>query len=168
LNAEHERDYTAYVTARLQSLRRMAAQLAGDPHRGDDLVQQAITKLYLSWRRASQARNLDAYVHRILVRVFLDERRGRWATVRLDADLTGPAGAGPVTDPDNRLVLHAALGHLPPRQRAVVVLRFLADHPVDEVADMLRISPGTVKSQTSDGLAKLRALLRTEARPTHP
>src|SRR5689334_1660042 len=79
-------DYVAYVTGRMPVLRRVAAQLAGDPHRGDDLVQQAITRLYTRWRRVARTENLDAYVYKILLRVFLDERRLRWATVRLGVD----------------------------------------------------------------------------------
>ena len=66
-------DYIAYVTGRLPALRRVAAQLAGDAHRGDDLVQETITRLYTHWRRASAAEHLDAYVYKILVRAFLDD-----------------------------------------------------------------------------------------------
>jgi RNA polymerase sigma factor (sigma-70 family) len=152
-------------------LRRLAAQLAGDAHRGDDLVQQAITRLYLHWSKAAAAHNIDAYVHRILVRVFLDERRLSWAGVRLGhsaPDVVEPERGAPAqgTEVEDRLVLHAALAKLPPRQRAAVVLRYLADQSVEETADILRVSPGTVKSQTSEGLAALRRLLAD--RPTDP
>ncbi|MEV0455126.1 sigma-70 family RNA polymerase sigma factor [Catellatospora methionotrophica] len=158
MNREQEQEYVAYVTVRLPALRRVAAQLAGDPHRGDDLVQQAATKLFVKWRQASRARNLDAYVHTILVRTMLDDRRLGWSRVGLapEAGADRPAAA---RDDDTRLVLHAALAQMPPRQRAAVVLRFLADRPVDEVAEILRVTPGTVKSQTADGLATLRRLL---------
>ncbi|WP_155372747.1 SigE family RNA polymerase sigma factor [Catellatospora vulcania] len=158
MNGEHEREYVAYVTARLPALRRIAAQLAGDPHRGDDLVQQAITRLYVKWRQASQARNLDAYLHTILVRAFLDDRRLAWSRVALASD-AGSDRVAAATDSDTRMVLQVALGQMPPRQRAAVVLRFLADRSVEEVAEILQVSPGTVKSQTSDGLATLRRLL---------
>jgi RNA polymerase sigma-70 factor (sigma-E family) len=157
VGAPAEGDFVAYVNGRLPSLRRVATQLAGDPHRGDDLVQQAITKLFVHWRRTARVANLDAYVYRILVRVFLDEQRRGWSRVRL-----GPASvdrAGPVVDVERRLLLREALATLPPRQRAAVVLRFLADRSVDEVAQILNVSPGTVKSQTHDGLAALRRML---------
>jgi RNA polymerase sigma-70 factor (sigma-E family) len=158
VRAEQEPDYVAYVTGRLPGLRRAAAQLAGDPHRGDDLVQQAVTRLYQRWRSASQASNLDAYVYKILVRVFLDERRLRWSLVRLQASPTdGPNRSA--DDVDTRLLLHDALGGLPKRQRAVVVLRYLCDLSVDDVATILEVSAGTVKSQTSAGLTALRRLL---------
>jgi RNA polymerase sigma-70 factor (sigma-E family) len=155
-----DREYTEYVTARLPALRRIALQLTGDVHRGDDLVQQTITRLYLRWRQASQARNLDAYVHRILVHLFLDERRRGWARVLLSAVLPErPAAHEPATAVEDRAILRAALGRLAPRQRAVVVLRYIADRSVDEVAEILGCSKGTVKSQTSDGLARLRQVL---------
>ena len=96
-----EGDFIAYVTGRLPVLRRVATQLAGDAHRGDDLVQQAITRLYTHWRRVAGAENLDAYVYKILLRVFLDERRLRWASVRL-----GPLPPGP----EQRAFDVAALG----------------------------------------------------------
>jgi RNA polymerase sigma-70 factor (sigma-E family) len=162
VRAQHEQDFEAYVTARLPALRRVAAQLAGDAHRGDDLVQQAVTRLYTKWRTASQANNLDAYVHRILVRVFLDERRLGWSGVRLD-ETPADAAAPPGVDVENRLLLREALGRLPPRQRAAVVLRHIADLPVEDVADILQVSTGTVKSQTSAGLATLRRLLADQS-----
>ncbi|GAA1810774.1 SigE family RNA polymerase sigma factor [Luedemannella flava] len=165
MKADAERDYTEYVTGRLPALRRVATQLAGDAHRGDDLVQQTITKLYTRWTRAAKADNLDAYTHRILVRTFLDERRLGWARVRLDDRPTEPR---PTTTADeaDRVTLRAALARLPRQQRAVLVLRFLADHPVDTVADILQISPGTVKSHTAAGVAALRRLLPEYAGPT--
>ncbi len=170
MRKEHDVDFVSYVTGRLPVLRRIAAQLAGDAHRGDDLVQQAITRLYTRWRRVSKAEHLDAYLYKILLRVFLDERRLRWSTVRLG---TGPAdlahrrdadrGTARVEDHaatvDDRMLLREALALLPPKQRAAVVLRFLADHSVEEVAEILNVSPGTVKSQTHDGLNALRRLL---------
>jgi RNA polymerase sigma-70 factor (sigma-E family) len=168
VDATDEADYIAYVTGRLPVLRRMAANLVGDPHRGDDLVQQTITRLYTHWRRASKADNLDAYVYKILLRAFLDEQRRPWSLVRLrDGVVDSDAGDSPPTpfaeDPagsvTDRMLLRDALATLPPKQRAVLVLRFLADRSVDEVAEILDIAPGTVKSQTHDGLNALRRLL---------
>ena len=152
-------DYVAYVTGRLPVLRRVAAQLAGDPHRGDDLVQQAITRLYTRWRRVARTENLDAYVYKILLRVFLDERRLRWASVRLGVEHSEVDLAAPTPDVEQRMLLRDALATLPPKQRAVVVLRFIADRSVEEVAEILGIATGTVKSQTHDGLNALRRLL---------
>lgn len=153
-----EKEYTEYVSARLPALRRMAFLLAGDEHRADDLVQQTITTLFLKWRRASAAQHLDAYVRTMLVRTFVDEKRLAWARVRLfwQAPEPPPVESGGAED---RQVVRAALARLPRRQQAVLVLRFFYDLPVDEVATALGCSAGTVKSQTSRGLATLRRLL---------
>ncbi|WP_326999869.1 SigE family RNA polymerase sigma factor [Dactylosporangium sp. NBC_01737] len=162
MRSDSEADYTTYVSARLTALHRAAYLLCGgDKDRADDVVQVTITKLYRSWRRASRADNVDAYVHRMLVRTYIDERRRLWSLVQLfphtEDGLTGvdePYGAV-----DDRGVVVAALRRLPPRQRAVLVLRFLLDRPVEEVAETLGCSVGTVKSQSSRGLAVLRAAL---------
>jgi RNA polymerase sigma-70 factor (sigma-E family) len=153
-----ERQYTEYVTARIPVLRRTALLLCGDSHRADDLVQTAITRLYVHWRKASEAQDLDAYVRKILVRTFLnDQRRGWFQRERVTAEpVDRPA---PAADPDAKAVLHAALATVPARQRAALVLRFLCDLPVAEVAAQLGCAEGTVKSLTSDGLKSLRRKL---------
>jgi RNA polymerase sigma-70 factor (sigma-E family) len=153
-----EEEYVDYVTMRIPALRRLAYLLAGDAHRADDLVQQTITTLYVKWRRAQAADHLDAYVRTMLVRTFVDERRLAWARVRLFREAPEPP---PFSDDgvEDRQVLRAALSRVPRRQQAVLVLRFFYDLSVDEVAGMLGCSAGTVKSQTSRGLATLRRLL---------
>lgn len=159
MRASDEREYTEYLSARLPALRRLAFLLCGDTHRADDIVQTAITRLYLHWRKASAANNLDAYVRAIVVRTFLNEQRTGWLTrIRLVTDTPDrPAPPGP--DVETSQVLHAALARVPPKQRAVLVLRFLLDLPVAEVAAVLGCSPGNVKSQTAHGLAALRRKL---------
>lgn len=156
-----EQEYVEYVTARIPALRRLAYLLTGDGHRADDLVQQTITKLYVKWQRAKHADHLDAYVRTILVRTHLSERRLRWARVQLFRDTPDTPESPPVEQHgiEDRQVLRVALTQVPNRQQAVLVLRFFYDLPVDEVAAMLGCSAGTVKSQTSRGLATLRRLL---------
>jgi RNA polymerase sigma factor (sigma-70 family) len=100
-------------------------------------------------------------VRRTLVRVFLDERRRPWRRERptaefVDLDPGAPAGTDRV---DDRLILRRALAAVPARQRAVVVLRFWEDLSVEETAELLGISAGTVKSQAARGLATLRRRL---------
>ena len=153
-----EEDYVDYVSARIPALRRLAYLLTSDAHRADDLVQQTITTLYVKWRRARAADNLDAYVRMMLVRTFLDERRLAWARVRLFREMPEPP---PFTDDgsEDRQVVRAALRRVPRRQQAVLVLRFYYDLSVEEVAATLGCTAGTVKSQTSRGLATLRRLL---------
>src|SRR4051794_22924929 len=159
MRADSEAEYVDYVTARLPALHRAAFLLCGgDADRADDIAQSTITRLYQRWRLASRADNLDAYVHRMLVHTFVDEKRRAWSKVRLlpwSADAVAEA-VEPHAAVDDRGALVAALRTLPPRQRAVLVLRFLLDRPVEEVAEILGCSEGTVKSQTSRGLSILR------------
>jgi RNA polymerase sigma-70 factor (sigma-E family) len=158
-----EQQYVQYVRARLADLSRVAFLLCGDAHRADDLVQQTITKLYMGWERISAVEHLDRYVRAMLLRVFLSERRTPWSRVRLFHQVPDPP-AVPNGDVEERQVLRAALERLPRAQRAVLVLRFLCDLPVAEVAAALDCSAGTVKSHTSRGLATLRRRLGPQAR----
>lgn len=156
--AADEREYTEYVTARLPALRRLAYVLCGDAHRADDVVQQTITALFVRWRKVRTVSHLDGYVRSMLVHAFIDERRLGWAKVRLFREIPERAQP-PDQDFAERSVVRAALAQVPPRQRAVLVLRFVYDLPVAEVAEALHCSEGTVKSQTSRGLTTLRRLL---------
>ena len=157
-------EYTEYISARMMSLRRTAFMLCQDWHRADDLVQAAITRLYVHWGRARAADHIDAYARTVLVHEFLDERRSAWARrVSLDARVTQvPAVAA---DHDALLDLRVALAAVPPRQRATLVLRFYCDLNVEQTAQVLGCSPGTVKSQTVKGLAALRRTLDPQQDP---
>lgn len=152
-------DYDTYAAARLPALRRSAFLLCGDWDRGDDLVQKVLTELYVRWSRASTADNLEAYVQTMLVRRYLDERRTGWARwVRL-TDNTRQFDLVEANEPDpaTRVDVRAALACLPPRQRAVIVLRYFEDLSVEQAAEVLRCSPGTVKSNTFRAMEALRA-----------
>jgi RNA polymerase sigma-70 factor (sigma-E family) len=168
VSGRRDDEFTHYVASRLGSLRRVAFLLCQDWQRADDLVQLAITRLYVHWGRASTVEHTDAYVRTILVREFLGEQRSGWARrVSLDAAVPDL----PVVEPDlaAALDIRAALAGLPPRQRATVVLRFYCDLNVDQAARVLGCSTGTVKSQTAKGLDALRrALGPEEAAPGGP
>lgn len=154
-------DYVTYVEGRLTWLRRLAYLLCRDWHEADDLVQAALTRLYLYWPRAARMDNIDAYVRTILVRTFLGERRSAWfrrVLLRPGPAENTAAGAASV-DLDVALDLREALAAIPPRQRATLVLRFYCDLDVEQAATVLGCSAGTVKSQTSKGLAALRRML---------
>ncbi|MEV0329442.1 SigE family RNA polymerase sigma factor [Micromonospora echinospora] len=155
--SDHE--YTEYVTARLPALHRLAYALCGDADEADDLVQEAATRLYQRWSKVSRAERVDAYVRTVVVRLFLDGKRRGWWRVRLSAAPPDPPPVSGDAGIEDRTVLRAALTRVPPRQRAVLVLRFLHDLSVDEVAHTLGCSAGTVKSQTAHGLAAMRRLL---------
>jgi RNA polymerase sigma-70 factor (sigma-E family) len=158
MRASREAEYTEYVQARLAWLRRTAYLLCQDWQGADDLVQAAITRLYTHWGKARDANSIDAYTRTILVRLFIQERRTPWARrVILASDHLDQPMAVP--DHDARLDVRAALSSLPPRQRATLVLRFYNDLSVEQVAEVLGVSSGTIKSQTSKGLATLRATL---------
>jgi RNA polymerase sigma-70 factor (sigma-E family) len=162
-----EREFHAYASARQEALRRAAYLLCRDWHAADDLVQNTLVKVYLRWRTASRADNIDAWVHTVLVRSFLDERRRRWNRLWL-------AGAAPHDAPDaaaepdipERVTMQHALGRLSHAQRAVLVLRYYADLSIEQTAEALNCSTGNVKSQTHRGLAALRRVLMTDAPTT--
>lgn len=159
VNDLEERRYVEYVASRLPWIRKLAFLLCQDWHRADDVCQVAITRLYVHWRAAGQARNLDAYVRTVLLRVFLGERRTAWGS---RVELRGaPPDESVVPDPDpvTRLVMREALAEVPARQRATLVLRFYCDLSVEETAEALGCSVGTVKSQTARGLDALRRAL---------
>jgi len=152
-------EFTAYVEARRAHLYRTALLLCGgDGHRADDVVQQALAKLYVVWPRVSRLDRVDAYVRRIVLNAHLDEVRRPWRREQpADATSSGldhPAPQGlSVEDAD---ALWAALRRIAPGQRRVVVLRHFLGLSVQETAEELGISPGTVKSQTADALSSLR------------
>jgi len=158
VSARRDEDFTAYVQTRLAWLRRVGYLLCQDWQQADDLVQTAITTLYVHWRRARTMENVDGYARTILVHAFLNERRGGWARRVM---LTGqvPDAPGPVPDADDAMDVRGALAGLPPRQRATLVLRFYCDLNVDQAARVLGCSAGTVKSQTAKALAGLRRAL---------
>ena len=163
LRPGRDAEITEFVAARMTALRRMAYLLCQDWHRADDLVQVSITKLYANWHRASVMDHTEAYVRTILVREYISERRSGWAR-RVSLDGGVPELACPQPDRDAMLDMNAALAGLPPRQRATIVLRFYCDLTVDQVADVLGCTPGTVKSQTAKGLSALKlALERPES-----
>jgi RNA polymerase sigma-70 factor (sigma-E family) len=159
---DRDEAFGAYVAGRAAAMRSTAYLLCGDWHHAEDLVQMAFTKLYLAWNRVARHEVLDAYMRRIVVRCYLDELRRGWRRERATATLpdTLEAAQG---NPDDRVMLLRALAAVPPRQRAVLVLRYWEDLDIDATARVLGCSPGTVKSQTNRGLATLRGLLDVPA-----
>ncbi|MFC3447942.1 SigE family RNA polymerase sigma factor [Amycolatopsis speibonae] len=149
-------DFSEYFAARVQRFRRLAFAMSGDWHSAEDLVQGMFVQLYRHWRRV-RPDTVDAYARRILVNAFLTGRRKRGRERVTAEPPERPVRQG--HDSDDRIDLDRVLGDLAPRQRAMVVLRFLEDLPVTEVAKLLGVAEGTVKSQTARGIAALRAVL---------
>ena len=152
-----EAAFIAYVAARRSQLFRTACLLCGDPHRAEDVVQDALVRLYAAWDRVDRIDNLDGYVRRIIVNANYSERRRPWRRERATEPVDVPLDPGfPAEDAD---AIRSALRALPPGQRRVIVLRHIWDLTVDETAAELGISPGTVKSQSSNAVAALRKTL---------
>jgi RNA polymerase sigma-70 factor (sigma-E family) len=153
-----EREFADYVAARSRLLCTTAYLLCGDWHRAEDLTQTTLTKLYLAWRRIDRRESVDAYARRVLVRAAIDEGRRPWRRERATELL--PEAAARSDHADDRVDLLAALAALPARQRAAVVLRYWSDLGIAETAQVLGVTPGTVKSSSSKGLAALREALQ--------
>jgi RNA polymerase sigma-70 factor (sigma-E family) len=156
-----EEAFAEYFTARQDAVRRSAYLLCGDWHRADDLAQTAFVALHRRWRKVRDRGALDAYVRRTLVRAVIDESRRPWRRERFVDELPEVVqpGGGVDTTVANRTALLDGLRRVPPRQRAVLVLRFLEGLDVTATAEALKCSEGTVKSQTARGLTALRAAL---------
>lgn len=150
-----ESEFAEYFSVRVAALRRLAYAICGDWHLAEDLTQITFLQLYRHWSRVREE-TLDAYTRRILVNAYLSSRRAR-RRERTVAEV--PDRATGVEEPGVGADIGRALAALPPRQRALVVLRHLEDVSVAEAAALLGIAEGTVKSQTSRGLQVLRAAL---------
>lgn len=165
--ASREQGYVEYVAARQDHLRRIAYAICGDWHRADDLLQTALTKLYVAWPRVHRDGREDAYVRTILVRADIDEHRRPWRRER--ATEHPPESAAPAPLPvEDRDALFAALQRLAPMQKRTVLLRHWLGLSVAETAAELGISEGTVKSHTSRALESLREVLKEDLRSGPP
>jgi RNA polymerase sigma-70 factor (sigma-E family) len=145
----------------MEVMRRTAYLLCRDWHTSDDLVSITLGKLYRHWQRVKDGQHLDAYVRRILVRTWLDERGRPWRREEPTGELPEIPVAASETVVE-RAGLLDLLAALPPRRRAAVVLRFYCDLSVEETAEILGCSTGTVKSQTARGLQVLRGRIAGE------
>lgn len=154
-----EPGFEEWVAARGPRLLRVAWLLTGDAHLAEDLLQTVLARIWPKWSRIA-AENPEAYARRALVHTHNSWWRRRWRGELPYGDLPEHAGeADPFAAVDLEHVLAEAIRALPPRQRAVVVLRYFEDLSVAETADVLRCSEGTIKSQSSKALHTLRGRL---------
>lgn len=151
--------FREYAAARRGDLRRTAYLLCGDWYLADDLVQDALAKLYGRWHRVRARGEVDAYVRRMLVNGFLATKRRSWRREVTAASLPDTPAALADADDGTRDMLRRALTRLQPSQRTIVVLRYWDDLSVEQTAAVLGCSTGNVKSQAARGLAHLRAAL---------
>jgi RNA polymerase sigma-70 factor (sigma-E family) len=159
--------FAAFVDRSSTALLRTAYVLTGDRGHAEDLLQTALLRAARRWSRARDAP--EAYVRRVLVNLSRDRirwlhRRPREAPMPPDPHDLRAVDAGYDQLAERRAVVKA-LAELPTRQRQVVVLRFFEDLSVEQTADLLGFSTGTVKSYTSRALARLRELLADEYEP---
>jgi len=154
--------FASYVRARGPVLLRTARALTPNPCDAEDLLQTALTKTYLAWERIEDHRALDGYVRRALV----NTRTSQWRKRKVDEYCCDELPElpervlAPAADPAEQQMLRdamwRAIGRLPDRQRAMVVLRYYEDLSEAQTAEVLGVSVGTVKSAVSRALGKLR------------
>lgn len=160
-------DFTAHVNERSPRMQRTAYLLCRDWALAEDLLQTSLVKAWRAWRRVGD--DPDPYVYRILVNTYLSHAKRRWRgeiPTEFPPDRPDPADA--FGGADGRASLWPALGRLPHGQRTVVVLRYIEDLTETQVAAILGCSVGTVKSQASKALAKLRIDPELAPVPTSP
>ena len=147
-----------FVASRGPALHRTAWLLTGNWATAEDLVQTALAKTWPHWHRILRRDEPELYVRRVLVTTYASWWRRRWRG-EVATGLLPEQGERRDSQDDAvlRELVRGALAALPPRQRAVVVLRFFDDHTEARTAQLLGCSVGTVKSQTAKALAKLRA-----------
>ncbi|GAA4674970.1 SigE family RNA polymerase sigma factor [Nocardioides nanhaiensis] len=163
-----DEEFTDYLHARQPALMRTAYLLTGDLHTAEDVLQTALAKLYLAWDKVHDRGATDAYVRRIMVNEHNSLWRRGWKK-RERATETLPDAASPHRHDDGTGdALWQLVRSLPPKARAVVVLRYYEQLTEAETADVLGISTGTVKSQCSRALATLRDRAPADLDPRTP
>ncbi|MET8039263.1 SigE family RNA polymerase sigma factor [Micromonospora sp. NPDC005215] len=158
-----EEQFREFVAARSAALLRTAYLLTGDWATAEDLLQTALTKTYLAWKRLGGIEAVESYARRVMVNTSTSWWRRRWHGERPTEVLPERAGVDEISQQLDRDLLWRHLRKLPNRQRAVLVLRYYEDMSEAQTAAMLDISPGTVKSQASRALATLRRRMGTDA-----
>lgn len=158
----NDAEFTDFVHSAWPGLYRSAYLLVGDRGLAEDLVQTSLAKTYASWGQVRELAAARGYARTVMVNTatsWFRRRSWRNETATADPRVPGVPDRSELADHTDRLAIVAALARLPPRQRAVVVLRFYEDLSVEQTAQVLSVTVGTVKSQTSHALAKLRVSL---------
>ncbi|MGN9787019.1 SigE family RNA polymerase sigma factor [Nonomuraea sp. ZG12] len=156
-----EHDFGAFVATRATSLLRVAYLACGDKTEAEDLLQAALERTYRNWDRVACHDNPEPYVRRVIINAAISRARRR-AIFSIIPMYSPPETPARASDPDLLHVLMEALRALPPRQRAVIVLRYWEDLTEAQTAEVLGCAVGTVKSQASKAMAKLRSALGRE------
>ena len=157
MDAAAETEFSEFMNGRWLQLLRLGYVLTGDRGLAEDLAQTALARAYASWPQIRRAGDPDAYVRRVMVNANYSRFRKRRVAEDLTSTVPEPTPVDATGGCDDRVVLMGALMSLPVGQRSVVVLRFWLDMTEAQVAETLGCSVGTVKTQGSRALAKLRA-----------
>ena len=155
MSSSRDTEFGEYVAARWTRLVRAAVLLGCTPHEAEDVTQTALTRCLVKWSKVRRADDRDAYVYRILVNTFTDSRRRRWTSEKPTDEVPEPTVAGSraaTDDVHDRDAIDRALANLPEDQRTVVVLRYYLNQSEAQMADTLRVAPGTVKSRLARAL----------------
>ncbi len=156
MSVADDQAFESFVRTYATTLIRLARALTGDPDVSEEVAQSALERLFVRWRRVDDPL---AYARQVVVNLCRDRGRGAARRERAGLPFTDLAAADVIGMHDDRDQLVRAVRALPYRQRAVVVLRFWQDLTEQQAADALGIGVGTVKSQTSRALQRLRQLL---------
>jgi RNA polymerase sigma-70 factor (sigma-E family) len=148
-------DFSEYVAARWPGLVRSAVLLGCAHAEAEDLVQTALERCLLKWGKVREAEDRDAYVHRVLINTFISARRRRWTGEKPSAVLPDRASPDQTTSVDDTDAMMRALDRLSSDQRAAVVLRYYAHLTDQQIASVLGVATGTVKSRLSRGVKAL-------------
>lgn len=164
--ATRDAAFSAYLEARQAAFLRTAWALTGNPHDAADLVQNAMAKLYLSWDSVRDQGALDAWVRRVMVNENTSLWRRAWKRRERSTDVIPERSVSDSYDDGHSGALWQLVQDLPPRQRAVLVLRYYEELTEAETAEVLGVSVGTVKSQCSRALSSLRSRTPADLDPT--
>ena len=155
--SDRDTEFAEYMAARQPSLLRTAYLLTGDRHAAEDLVQTALAKLYLSWDKVRERELIDGYVRRILVNENNSLWRRGWKRLEVTTEVVPDSSVTVEHDVGDKSALWEFVQSLPPKQRAVIVLRYYEELTEAETAAVLGVSVGTVKSQASRALSSMRS-----------
>ena len=165
-------EFEEFVASRGPALSRLAWLLTHDRHATEDLLQSAFVDLYRHWGRVAASDAPEAYARRVLLNRFLTDQRRRSSTERPREERDLEAMARAVPDPAEELgtrdELRRLVQALPPRRRAVLVLRYYEDRTDEQIAHLLGVSASTVRATASRAIATLRTALRPEPEGTTP
>ena len=154
--------FEEYAASAWPSLYRYAYLLAGNHADAEDIAQQTLVKAYRSWFRIKDSDSPTAYLRRMLTNTYLSHRRPKGRRLELLTDAPPETAHAPAGGPEERLVLWPHVKALPPRQRAVIVLRYYEQLSEAEIAEVLDCSRGNVKSTAHRALQNLRTALGQE------